>query len=627
MSPTMSGSQLHRETVSANRSRRLTAHGDPVASPMSSASPTIDNTLPYRGTELPKNSLRLLDIEPATHDDGPVVCTLKEVPFGSRPKYEALSYMWGPEEGKDAMILNGHPFHVRKNLRDALIFLRNEVASGNAQPPFWIDAICINQSNRAERNRQLPIMGQIYFRAGTVVVWLGSSYQTFEKRMTNETTSEEDKKPEEHDSSRDKRIQQEMVRCLQKDDYWGRLWIIQEIGRARKLRVCFGTQTLSWERFAQLITMHNGDGNTGPLRLDGLLRKEKYNDSHTLKRLLEDHKAAKCSDVRDKVYGLVGLASDAAEFPMDYKKTPYEVWKDTMVFMNMWGLFKEESQILPVGALVKSLLMENHSEPWSWISPGKEHEDQVDSTQLIEDSDSALVFHLDAIPLGCILGVGPSAREVVSSPHGTTGWSTAIQRLFPAGELGPARKEYDNLVSTLLESNDSDVEKMCFNRPSSVVFWSTAKCNDYRSETVRGCIEQIEKRNNNLTIQFPYTLQQGADKPLTSVQPRLYLAKSYTRDKPSWPKMGVASGLVELRDLVCWVRSSRRALLVRDTSTSAGDGYIEKKARVFGTALVTGDMRRPAPDKDFYTNRWSSLENEKKLKIQVDASTIFTLLE
>jgi hypothetical protein len=69
------------------------------------------------------------------------------------------------------------------------------------------------------------------------------------------------------------------------------------------------------------IAMHNSDGSTGPLRLDRLLRQEKYNDSHTLKRLLEEHREAKCAEPRDKVYGLVGLASDAAQFPMDYSKS------------------------------------------------------------------------------------------------------------------------------------------------------------------------------------------------------------------------------------------------------------------------------------------------------------------
>ncbi|KAK4096213.1 hypothetical protein N658DRAFT_511392 [Parathielavia hyrcaniae] len=278
--------------MSVNRSHRVI---DPAPSPslISSTSRTIDSTLLYRGSQLPTDSLRLLAIKPATHDDDPVVCTLKAVPFGDRPKFEALSYMWGPEDGNDAITLNGFAFRVRRNLLDALRFLRRydtsrrEATKEGSPCMYWIDAICINQDDTAERNRQLPIIGQIYFRASTVV----------------------------------------------------------EIGQARHLRVCFGDHPpKQWEEFAQLINLHYGDRSTGPLRLDRLLRKEKYNNSHTLKRLLEDHQEAESSDRKDKVYRLVGLAHDAAGFPMDYNKSLYDVWKDTIVFMNERELFKPEHE-------------------------------------------------------------------------------------------------------------------------------------------------------------------------------------------------------------------------------------------------------------------------------------------
>ncbi|KAJ4298400.1 hypothetical protein N0V88_003430 [Collariella sp. IMI 366227] len=172
-------------------------------------------------------------------------------------------------------------------------------------------------------------------------------------------------------------IQQRMVRHLRTDPYWNRLWILQEIGRARKLRVCYGDETFTWNNFMHLIAMHNSEADKGPLRLDRLLRRERYEDSHTLKRLLEEHIHAECSKPQDKIYGLVGLAMDAADFPMDYDKSLYEVWKDTMEYMNQWELFKEESEILKMGALIKAALMTNCTNPLEQIS-GK-HKGQVDT--------------------------------------------------------------------------------------------------------------------------------------------------------------------------------------------------------------------------------------------------------
>lgn len=38
---------------------------------------------------------------------------------------------------------------------------------------LWIDAICINQHDLAEKARQIPLMTRIYSTAARVLVWLG----------------------------------------------------------------------------------------------------------------------------------------------------------------------------------------------------------------------------------------------------------------------------------------------------------------------------------------------------------------------------------------------------------------------------------------------------------------------
>lgn len=45
---------------------------------------------------------------------------------------------------------------------------------------FWIDAICINQRDRAERSQQVGMMRDIYSRAQSTVIWLGDAYQSAE---------------------------------------------------------------------------------------------------------------------------------------------------------------------------------------------------------------------------------------------------------------------------------------------------------------------------------------------------------------------------------------------------------------------------------------------------------------
>lgn len=626
----------HQEPTIPNQSRPRT-HPGPSAggatAQAETAKPKINNAAAYQGPDLDENSIRLLEISPAEHDTSPLVCTLREATFSSRPVFDALSYMWGPDvEGdKEIITLNGCPFEVRRNLRDALRFFRRRTPPHQA---FWIDAVCINQGDRAEKTRQLRIMDQIYFRARTVVVWLGAGkYAELQREMAGEGGGEvekpedaklkdervEDDKPHDNISMRNFSRQQELVRYLRTDPYWSRLWILQAIGRARELQVCFGEQVMSWADFVHFLTMHNSDGKDGPLRLNRLLREERYHGSHTLKRLLEEHQDAQCFEPLDKVYGLVGLAVDAIGFPMDYSKSLYEVWKDTMEFMNRRKLFLDEAQIIPTGALLKKLLMTNHRDPLSQVFK-EQSMNKDDSEQLITDHQSDQSFCLETVPLGCVMHIGPSANEFVSSPKQVSGWLGAIQQLFPASELGQARREHDMLLDALLRSDESEVEKTCFNRPSTVIWQEETggsfgryqgRAQDYIA-SAQGTVSP--------TSQALQTAQQAPAR-LAPVQPQLYLVRS--KDGPTTRKMGVASRLIEPRDLICGVRSSRRALLVRVVEADEENASV----RVFGTALATEDLCGTAEKCD-YAKRWTSLrEGGAILKAHVDAGTIFTLLE
>jgi hypothetical protein len=88
----------------------------------------------------------------------------------SCPRYEALSYEWGDPNGKpQTILLNGQPFEIRDNLYQALQSMRPYIPG----VPMWIDAICINQKDRHERNHQVRMMSVIYEEAARVRVWLG----------------------------------------------------------------------------------------------------------------------------------------------------------------------------------------------------------------------------------------------------------------------------------------------------------------------------------------------------------------------------------------------------------------------------------------------------------------------
>ncbi|KAH6673508.1 heterokaryon incompatibility protein-domain-containing protein [Halenospora varia] len=83
--------------------------------------------------------------------------------------YRALSYCWGDSAEAEHIELDGMEFMVRRNLFEYLKQRRESAAS----VMLWIDAICIDQSNIAERNAQVPRMTSIYINATAIEISLG----------------------------------------------------------------------------------------------------------------------------------------------------------------------------------------------------------------------------------------------------------------------------------------------------------------------------------------------------------------------------------------------------------------------------------------------------------------------
>lgn len=387
---------------------------------------------PYRPLAQDVDCTRLVKIHLAESGNDQVVCSLVHVTFAERPKYEALSYMWGDEKDMGHAIVDGIEFPVRRNLLDALCYLREHQMEGSL---FWVDALCINQNDTSERNRQLRIMRYIYFRAQIVVIWLGKKYSKYQenhsvsklqqeiKDQFQATTRipEHAKHPDSNPDSSNSHVhsrhdsENKMVDELYCDGYWERLWIIQEISqgqgnRSDRLKVCFGKLDMRWDLFIHMVTMHRCD-NEAPLRLHRQLQ-DRYTTGYTLKDLFERHKEAKCSDPKDKIYGLIGLAADARDFPMDYNKSTYEIWEDTMQFMNKYRMI-DQSEIVYFGRLIKGLLgLDVCTPPQQVIRP---YEPDQSSTLLIEQNSDSRVIEVEGHILGYIQDVGPSTVEVAES--------------------------------------------------------------------------------------------------------------------------------------------------------------------------------------------------------------------
>lgn len=128
----------------------------------------------YKGLDTNSLQIRLLYLEPCGRDDQVVTCRITTASLSTDPQYYALSYVWGDPKPTDDIILNGRPFRIANSLAAALKHLRaTALFADRTALPVWIDAVCINQADIAERSQQVAIMGSIYSSAECVLSWLG----------------------------------------------------------------------------------------------------------------------------------------------------------------------------------------------------------------------------------------------------------------------------------------------------------------------------------------------------------------------------------------------------------------------------------------------------------------------
>ncbi|KAM0512786.1 hypothetical protein ACHAPE_008539 [Trichoderma viride] len=119
---------------------------------------------------------RLITLSPGRWGDE-TRCTLKTYDRidNCYPPYKALSYVWGCWRRRDPpeILVNGNKVKVTTNLEIALKHLRKQ----DEETIFWIDALCIDQSNIAERSSQVAQMREIYSKASEVIIFLGNGLE------------------------------------------------------------------------------------------------------------------------------------------------------------------------------------------------------------------------------------------------------------------------------------------------------------------------------------------------------------------------------------------------------------------------------------------------------------------
>ncbi|KAL6901780.1 HET domain-containing protein [Trichoderma evansii] len=284
--------------------------------------------------------------------------------------FEALSYQWGtpnnpgtafvkPSSIGDASVAT---FSIGKNLESALRHLRY-----TSKPrTLWIDAICINQNDNAEKAAQVVRMADIYSLAARVVVWLGPAEDDSDLAISTlaylgaqvETTldayrltSPGAEEPMWYDidcSLPYSDAQWNAIECLILRGWFTRVWTAQEIHLANRLAIIqVGNAILLWSLFRRATECLKDKPNHGDerLSLSKVTSSTLNGKGRPLSDLFRRFAHRECSNGHDKVYGLMAMVPPAfvtATRP-DYTQPVAKTYADAFIadtkLLERWEIF------------------------------------------------------------------------------------------------------------------------------------------------------------------------------------------------------------------------------------------------------------------------------------------------
>lgn len=329
--------------------------------------------------------IRVLDLVSLPAE--PLQCSLRTVKLGDPDTvFTALSYVWGDGAQPFAMdvVPGNRTIPLTTSLHNALQDLRD---CDDVQPKtFWADQICINQMDNEEKSHQVAQMDQVYKCAKRVVTYLGPGeegdnealdlcvriHEYFDPLMAtselagiNEanmndfaekyTNIDLDDIPEdlffpEEIFEGDGRMTFARLENIVSGTWVTRLWLVQENILNNNTVFLRGSRTMPWECI-RLVCLLSWVGLVPIIQrarqVSQMLRVRKawWTRESGTEYLLELQSLItslatgwECWDPRDRVYSVLGLATDARELGLvrpDYSKSTAQVFTDVAVAFTL----------------------------------------------------------------------------------------------------------------------------------------------------------------------------------------------------------------------------------------------------------------------------------------------------
>lgn len=375
-------------------------------------------------------------------DNSSLSFQLQHPPPDFRTKYDALSYTWGsPNDPVMAYILDPNApqqhrlaFPVGQNLACALRYLRYP----DRPRSIWIDAICINQSDIEERNRQVKRMGLIYSLAQQVVIWLGPegdnsghamsslTYLGDQVEFTTRRTLGYSPGATESDwwdltlpLPYDERTWSSLAYFFERS-WFTRVWVLQEALLANQQAVVqCGTIFCSWTTLLKaILVLYAKNGVPQGLKLSTHSHAKLLSGGSkwSLPRLLLWGIYRNCTDPRDRIYGVLSLLSPAIQ----KKIIPQYSLSTSEVYRNVFLLYLNEVERLEL--LDQCNIEDRNSEMPSWIPNWAHHSGVLSGnvTRYFRQPSGISSAHTKLLSPHVLEVIGKRCAQVISVKRSTS---------------------------------------------------------------------------------------------------------------------------------------------------------------------------------------------------------------
>lgn len=288
--------------------------------------------------DLDENDIRLLQLAPSEEEHMEIQASLIHQPLRSAQVrgYTALSYTWDSKASHKWIRLDGKRMNVQPNLLRILRKLRalrfklvwvctpwkQTVIYFFSSLSVQIDAICINQSDLQECSAQVLRMRAIYADAQSVLVATEAADNHAEEllkilSLINHVLRPENQATHAMYMLSDTAIQTALS-AFYNDRYWKRIWIVQEFALGRKVDFLVKDNVVSANKLELLLLMLKLQARNERLdHADIIFNIRKAWQASTpfqFLHVLVETRHSLYQRRHDRVFGLLGLASDALKY-------------------------------------------------------------------------------------------------------------------------------------------------------------------------------------------------------------------------------------------------------------------------------------------------------------------------